>query len=386
MSQKLDLTLTTTLTLLDQFQTAITSASASLPPASTSTSNSTTTETTIPTKDALPLLSASALTLKSQITKLSLVTITAPFTATAATPILTALNDSVLPSLVTAALLITPTDHTQAFQTEAHALTRLALTELGVLLGAVQGIATSASSNQPEAKSEKQSTRKGGAELAQSRKEEVTLAAARAWEACDAVIDLAAKGVVGFVVRRVEQWRDLVRDAVGEIEEWDPEEEGDEFFDELLSDDEKQGADDDDDDDNKEEGGDDDDEEETAALHAQKKITLKMLKPIAQVYPAIVTHRLKKTPDTVVEMAKLETLMKNLQMIPELVDEIAGALYEADPQKSGRFLTQAKERAVLALQLVTLPWQGTGQDKFTTWANTWLKVMEELSKSIFVSA
>ncbi|PYI18211.1 hypothetical protein BO99DRAFT_403751 [Aspergillus violaceofuscus CBS 115571] len=371
MAQKLHLTLTTTLTLLDQFQTAIATAT-------TTTTTETTTTETITTKDALPLLSASSLSLKSQITKLSLVSITAPFTPTAAVPILTALNESVLPSLVTAALLITATDHTQAFQTEAHALTKLALTELSVLLHEVQGIATRRDG--PTANKKK--------ELAQPDKDAVTLAAARAWESCDALVDLAAKGVVGFVVRRVEQWRDLVRDAVGEIEEWDPDEEGDEFFDELLSDD-----DDDADTQNKkgEDEEDDDDEEESKALHAQKKSTLRVLKPIAQVYPAIVTHRLKRTADAVAEVRRLEALMENLQVIPELVDEIAGALYEADPDRSGRFLGQTKDRAVKALEVVKLPWQQgtTGEekeDKFTTWVTTWLKVMDELSKSVFGSA
>ncbi|RAH71399.1 uncharacterized protein BO66DRAFT_347409 [Aspergillus aculeatinus CBS 121060] len=370
MAQKLHLTLTTTLTLLDQFQTALTTSKAS------STSPTTTTTETITTKDALPLLSASALSLKSQITKLSLVSITAPFTPTAAIPILTALNESVLPSLVTAALLITATDHTQAFQTEAHALTRLALTELSVLLNEVQRIA-----------SRSDTSKKKGEELAQPAKDAVTLAAARAWESCDALVDLAAKGVVGFVVRRVEQWRDLVRDAVGEIEEWDPDEEGDEFFDELLSDDDG----DDDADDAEDQKGEDEDEEESKALHAQKKSTLRVLKPIAQVYPAIVTHRLKKTADAVAEVGKLEALTENLRLIPELVDEVAGALYEANPDKSGRFLGQTKDRAVAALELVKLPWQQgtTGEekgDKFTTWVNTWLKVMDELSKSVFGSA
>ncbi|RAL15845.1 uncharacterized protein BO97DRAFT_475465 [Aspergillus homomorphus CBS 101889] len=361
MAQKLHLTLTTTLTLLEQFQTAITtstSTSTSTPPPSFAT-ETTSSAPEIKPKDALPLLSASALTLKSQITKLSLVTITSPFTAAAVQPVLTALNESVLPSLVTGALLITATEHTVAFRTEAHALTKLALTELAALLHEVQTI------------SEKKTT-----ELAQAEKDAVTVAAGRAWETCDALIDLAGKGVVGFVMRRVEQWRDLVRDAVGEIEEWDPDEEGDEFFDELLGEDHTGHQD---------EGGDSEDEdedgEESAALHAQKKDTLRVLRPIAQVYPAIVTHRLKKTADAVAEVRTLEALMGCLREIPELVDEVAGALYEANPEKSLRFLGLAKEKAVAALQLVTLPWQGAGEDKFSAWAKTWLRVMNELSGS-----
>ncbi|PWY64754.1 hypothetical protein BO70DRAFT_192290 [Aspergillus heteromorphus CBS 117.55] len=352
MSKKLQITLTTSFTLLEQFQQAISSHTGDIASAELSG------------KDALPLLSASSTALRAQVTKLSLVTITSPFTPSAVTTVLAALNESVLPSLATAALLVTPAEHTKAFQNEVHVLAKTALKEIAALLQEVQVAANKKESG-----------------LSQPEKDAVTVAAGRLWDSCDTIIDIAAKGVVGFVVRRVEEWRDLVRDAVREIEEWDPDEEGDEFFDELLSDDEK----------NDDESDGTDDDEDTAALHAQKKSTLRLLKPLSQIYSAIIAYRLKKAPQNLTIIDRLESLMDHLQNIPGYVDEIAGALYEADLERSVQFLSKAKSCAVKAVDLAALPWdvvdgaesQQEKEDKFTVWSQTWSKVLVEVSKSVW---
>ncbi|KAL2836528.1 hypothetical protein BJY01DRAFT_55743 [Aspergillus pseudoustus] len=367
MSEKFKITITTTLTLVEQFQSTLSSSQTNAgqrPNPSTNEQNK--------DLDPLALLSASATALKSHVTKLSLLTLTSPFTASAVATTLSTLNASVLPSLVTAALLVTPDSHTAAFQSEIRVLTNTALKELFFLVREIQAVA--------EAKASKKS-------LDQSEKDTVTLAAGRVWDACDVVIDVATKGVVGFVVRRAEEYRDLVRDAVEEIEEWDPDEDGDEFFDELLDDDNEDrptSGDSDDDD--------EDSEEAAAALRARKKDTLRVLKPIAQIYPAIITNRLKLVPVPLVpsDVKVLESLMRNLQQIPEHIDEVAGALYEEDLQKYTSQVGKTKDCASRAINLVVLPWaakqssgdQETVGDKFTTWSKTWIKVMGEVSKSI----
>ncbi|KAL2796495.1 hypothetical protein BJX66DRAFT_137269 [Aspergillus keveii] len=365
MSGKLKITLTTNLTLVEQFQSTLSSRTSARQPTPTTTDEQT------KDLDPLALLSASATALKSHVTKLSLLTLTSPFTASAVATTLSTLNQSVLPSLVTAALLVTPESHTAAFQSEIRILTSTALKELFLLVKEVQVVA------------EEKASKKG---LDQSEKDTVTLAAGRVWEACDTLIDVATKGVVGFVVRRAEEYRALVRDAVEEIEAWDPDEEGDEFFDDLLDGDagEDKAGDDSEDDEADEEG--------SAALHERKKDALRILKPIAQIYPAIITNRLKKAPVPLSPSATkvLETLMKNLRQIPEHIDEVAGALYEDDLDKYTRQVGKTKVCASKAISLVTLPWtveqspgdQETEGDKFTTWSKTWLKVVGEVSKSI----
>ncbi|KAL2803224.1 hypothetical protein BJX63DRAFT_78529 [Aspergillus granulosus] len=365
MSGKLKITLTTTLTLVEQFQSTLSSSQ-------TTTGQPTpTTDEQNKDLDPLSLLSTSATALKSHVTKLSLLTLTSPFTASAVATTLSVLNESVLPSLATAALLITPESHTAAFRSEIGILTSTALKELFLLVKEVQVVA--------EEKASKKS-------LDQSEKDTVTLAAGRVWDACDVLIDVATKGVVGFVVRRAEEYRDLVRDAVEEIEAWDPDEEGDEFFDDLLDDDDEDGPT------GNDKADDDDDEEGSAALHAQKKDALRILKPIAQIYPAIITNRLKKArvPLSPSDAKTLESLMKQLQQIPEHIDEVAGALYEADLDKYTHQVGKTKDCASRAINLVMLPWavkQSSGDqeiagDKFTTWSKTWIKVVGEVSKSI----
>jgi hypothetical protein len=363
MSKQLSTILATTLALVEQFQETVS------PSVRTEQQSS---------KDAqaLPLLSASSSALKAQVTKLSLLSISSPFTHSAVSGVLRACNDSVLPSLVTAAMLVTPADYTKAFHSEVLLLVRTTLNEFNTLVQQVKTI------SEKKDQEKNHDPKKKESELAKPERDAVTLATGRVWDACDAVVEVATKGVVGFVMHRVEQWRDLVRDAVQEIEDWDPEED-DDFFDDLMD-----GQKDDEDDED-----DSDDEEETAALKEQKKNTLRFLKPIVQVYPSIATNRLKNAGEaplsSAASVAKLEALMLNLQSIPEQVDEAAGALYEANMAKSAKFLKRAQQSAAQAVESVASPWDAhaeTGDksvtDRFSIWSSAWFKVMDEVSKPI----
>ena len=267
-------------------------------------------------------------------------------------------------------------------------LVRTALAEFATLVKDVKGIAEAKES------AKKEDPKKKEGEISKGEKDAVTVAVGRVWDACDAVAEVASKGVVGFVMHRVEQWRDLVRDAVEELEDWDPEED-DDFFDELMGEEKGAGEDGNADDEDDEE---DEEKEDTASLQEQKKSTLRFLKPIAQVYPAILTYRLKNAGDkplsSTAGIAKLEALMINLQTIPDQVDEAAGALYENNWSKSAEYLQKTQKNAAQAVKSVAAPWnavdsaEGEQQpgDKFATWSKTWLKVMDEVSKPIDAAA
>ncbi|KAJ5175455.1 uncharacterized protein N7482_001332 [Penicillium canariense] len=375
MAQQFPTVINTTLTLVEQFQGTL---SPSIAIQAIQTQTPTKDATATATANALPLLSTSAVGLRAQVTKLSLLAITAPFTHSAVNTVLRACNESVLPSLVTAALLVTPSEYTKAFHSEVLVLVKTALIEFTTLVKDVKGIA------EAKDQAKKDDPKKKEGDISKAEKDAVTLAVGRVWDACDAVSEVATKGIVGFVVRRVEQWRDLVRDAVEELEDWDPEED-DEFFDDLMGGEEGAGEDG---------GSDDDEEEDTAALHEQKKTTLRFLKPIAQVYPAILNSRLKNAGDKPLSstggIAKLESLMLNLQSIPDHVDEAAGALYENNWNKSAEYLKRTQRNAAQAVNSVASPWDATesadgeqkADDKFTAWSKTWMKVMDEVSKSI----
>ncbi|KAN0086530.1 hypothetical protein V8E54_000218 [Elaphomyces granulatus] len=382
MSGKLSSFLETTLALSEQFQAA-------LSPPDNNGSNTTSANSD---PNALSLLSASSKALKSQVTKLSLFAINSPFTPPVICAVLSAVNESVLPSLVTAALLITADKYTKGFHTEAQVLTKTTLRDLSSLVESVKAIAAKKSGSSHILTEH---------DLSATEKDAVTTAAGRVWDSCDVLTDLAGNGVVGFLMRRVEEWRDLVKDAICELEEWDPDEE-DESFDDLL-------GDDDGDESNASKNrnhtsgtegtlysgrGDDD----SAALLAFKKSTLRVFKPIVQIFPAILSNRLKKNGPTPSSSSshllppshieKLESLTRYLQDIPSLVDEAAGSLYEANIASAVIYTKNAKECAAQAVQLTTFPWsvmkddaaQTPTEDKFTTWSRTWLKVMDEVMK------
>lgn len=355
----------TTLTLLDQFQATLSPASVqSTPPQNNEA-------------DALPLLTASSSTLRAQVTKLSLLAITKPFTPSAVTTILRACNESVLPSLLTAALIVTPTEYTKAFHSEVWHLTKTTLAEYTALVHVVKSISEKkeqAKQNEPNKKEK---------DLTQSDKNEVTVATGRVWDACDVLTALATNGVVGFIVSRVEQWRDLVKDAMQELEEWDPADD-DDFFDDMLGEDKEDEAKESDSDEES------DDEENTAVLQEHKKSTLRFLKPVAQVFTAIIDKRLKNAKgaslSTVGGSDKLEKVITHLERIPGQVDEAAGALYEEDTERSGTFLQKIRGNAAKAVELLAQPsdrvGEGEAEDKFIIWSRAWFKVIDEVSKFI----
>ncbi|KAL1988530.1 hypothetical protein VTN96DRAFT_8925 [Rasamsonia emersonii] len=390
MAEKLSRLLETTLALSGQFEAAL---SASPAKAAENDTNKSSSDSNSQPPEPLQLLSKSSTLLRSQVTKLSLLAINTPFTPSALSTVLMAVNDSVLPSLVTAALLVTPDEHTKAFTAEVRVLTKTVLKEFSSLVEEVRKIAKKNDEQQQDKK-------KKDEELPQSEKDSVTTATGRVWDACDTLTQLVGKGVVGFVVRRVEQWRDLVKDAIDELAEWDPDED-DEDDDLLLDDDEenepvKGAAEDEDQDQDR-----DDNETTTAALHAHKKTALRAFKPIGQIYPAIISNRLKKggltASDTTLppraHIAKLESLVSDLQAIPGYVDEAAGSLYESNIANSVLYLKKARDCAEHAIRLVTFPWAVEGkqpeeaeaveqEDKFTAWSRTWLKVMDEVMSEV----
>ncbi|KAJ5618222.1 hypothetical protein N7528_006865 [Penicillium herquei] len=367
MSAQLAAVLSTSTALITRFQETL-----AQPPQSTQPTQSSN------DVKALPLLSASCSTLKAQVTKLSLLAITTPFTHSAVTTVLRACNESVLPSLLTATLFVSPAEYTHAFHSESLVLTKTILTEYAQLITIVKNIADQ------KDKAKKESPKAKEDELSKAEKNTVTLATGRVWDACDAVVNMATNGVIGFIARRVEQWRDLVRDAVEELENWDPEEADDDFFDDIMgetSDSEGENS--------KSEDG-SDDEKDIAALQDHQKATLRFLRPVIQVYTAIVKNRLNSSQESHLNssgaIAQLEKLMKQLQSIPDQVDEAAGTLYEDDVDSSVDYLNKIRYSASEAMDTAVSLWSSgeaekqTSDDKFAAWSKAWSKVMHEVSK------
>jgi hypothetical protein len=377
MSQKLHNLLKTALVLSEQFQTTLDTT----PPAS---QNATTADgqqqQQPPTADPLNILSNSAKSLRAQVTKLSLLAITAPFTPSAISTCLASVNDSVMPSMVTAALLLTPSEYTKAFSTEARILVKTGLKEFAVLIQEITNVAHELDPSFPPKNGEQANGETKKKELSKQDKDVLTSQTGRVWDVCDTITTLVSQGVVGHVAKRVQQWHDLVKDAISELEEWDPEDEDDGGFEELM------GSDDDDDDSDTENEDEDDDGKNAEALQTQKKSLLRALKPIAQIYPAIISNRVKKggfMAHTSQQIVKLESLTSHLQSIPDHVDEAAGSLYEHNLDDCVKYLKLAKTTAEKAIDLVVLPWgEQQPEDKFTVWSRTWRKVMGDVISDV----
>lgn len=191
------------------------------------------------------------------------------------------------------------------------------------------------------------------------------------WESCDALLTLCNLGVVGLVVRKAEEWRGVLLDAVQELKEWGEDVQGDE--DEEEDGGFRSGGENDDDDDifgaaNKLGKGD----EELKALLDR---SVKRLKMVGVLYAALVKRRLKPFPFPFQDgMATLDHLMSLLKSIPESVDDLASAFYDLDSQEAKALLKKCCDDAARAAEMVRIGWEG-GEDEFTVWSGKWRDAM-----------
>lgn len=283
----------------------------------------------------------------------------APFTPSAVATCLLPLNESILTSLVTAALLTTPHEFTSSFSAECHTLAAVALRDLQALLRLVQ--------RRSEVKDNK-------TEIPDLEKKEVTEATGRVWDDCDKLIVLAKEGVPGYVVRKSKQWLELMKDAVKELEEWDPEEDVDD--DDLFGD---------------EFGGNEApasssetiDDDDRAAISAGVKVqALKVLSRIPQSIHVVIKQRLEKR-DPVQQLSTNETtqlgmILKQTRQISELIDESAEGMYLGDLE---RCLKKAGEARAVTIQVVESVAQPTSEteskeDKYVKRALEWIQQVD----------
>ncbi|RVX74051.1 hypothetical protein B0A52_01882 [Exophiala mesophila] len=303
----------------------------------------------------LPLLTAAATALRAQVTKISLLAITTPFTPSALITCILPLNESILTSLVTAALLITPRTLTLAYSSDCRYSTTSALKELQGLLRLVH---------------KRGQNKDPKTEVSESEKKSFTEATGRVWDSCDKLNALAAEDVPGYVVRKTKQWLELMKDAVKELEEWDPEEEfdRDDPFGQDFSDD-----------DTPPDSEEKNDENDRAAISAGvKDQALKVLSRIPQSIHVVIKQRLEKSkpsPKLSAErITQLGTIMTQTRQISELIDESAEGMYLGDLELC---LKKAGEARAVTMQVVELVVpsdsdEETKEDKYIKRALEWI--------------
>jgi len=352
-------TLATTIALADQFTTSL-SANASDKIAPTAPG----------TPSPLILLNAAAASLKSQVTKLSLLAITLPFTPSAVSACLKPVNDSVLPSLVTATLLSTPELFSGTFSSECRTLATAVLRDLQVLVRLVE-------------QRSKSSQAKSG--ISDSEKKTITEATGRVWEDCDQLVKLADEGFAGFVVHKAKQWLELMKDAVKELEEWDPAEEVDDgdLFGDSLSDD---GSDHDTPDEERKDALTNDDRATISA--GVKDQALKVLNRIPQSIHVVVKQRLDKVgaqPLDSGQRSALDTILKRSRTISELIDESAEGMYLGDLELCLKKAGEARALTIEVVESVIMPIvpssasdtvPETNEDKYIRRALEWIQQVD----------
>lgn len=291
----------------------------------------------------LILLNAAATSLRSQVTKLSLLGITTPFTSTAITTCLTPLNESILTSLVTAALLTTPAQFTPTFSSECRSLAASALRDMQTVLRLL------GKRNQKDNPKE---------DISETEKKAFTEATGRVWDDCDKLGALATGGVPGYIVHKSKQWLELMKDAVKELEDWDPEEDLDDEdpFGESLSDDDT--AD--------EEEGEPENNDRAAISAGVKEQALKVLNRIPQSIHVVIKQRLEKIGTSADisadQVAQLDTLLKHNRQISELIDEAAEGMYLGDPELCLRKAGEARALTIQVVESVVQPFPRGGDD------------------------
>ncbi|KAK7554659.1 Grap2 and cyclin-D-interacting-domain-containing protein [Phyllosticta citricarpa] len=308
--------------------------------------------------DPLALLHDSAKLLRAHTTKLSLLLINKPFTASAITKVLREVSGTVLPAMMGGVQLASQLAASHKMpvlvEKETRARVRRILSAFSEEAVEIKGMAERVLDEG-----------NGGGKEQDGREGRDTLSSTGVvWQACDALMEVQQSGFAGILVQRVEEWKSTLLDAVEELKEWVEDDEDDE----------------DEDEDEDEDSGDDEEFDDmfggdkmpkgNRELREQLEKSLKKTKTISVLYQAIVKRRLKALPKqtSVHTTEKLDQLMDILQSIPETVDEMASSFYDLDGEEAAEIFNKCCSDAVRASELVKQNWEAK-DDEFTTWSS-----------------
>lgn len=314
--------------------------------------------------NALDLAHDTASLIRAHTTKLSLLIINKPFTPTAISTILRELVAGPLPGLASAIELCTAGQYTKAMSTELQYRARKVFSDLGTL---VQAIPLNGQILSDDAKNGT-GTEKGKGSLA------IT---GTIWEACDGVMELKSLGVAGLVIKKVEEYKDLLKDALEELQEWAVEESDGEDGEDVEEEDPAQAEVDNIFGSQRHIPSDD-----PESIRPRLEASMKRLRLLILMYQAVVKRRLKAVPhlphhDLSPEVkAKsgegpgivncLDELLEVLKKIPDITDELASAFYELDTKEIDKRMDQCFFTGFAAAELLVENWKGE-KDEFSSW-------------------
>lgn len=306
----------------------------------------------------LHVLRDAAKLLRAHTTKISLLAINKPFTPTAITKVLKELSGTCLPAMMSAVQICEQEKATwgTTMGKEVQNRVRRAFHEMENLLQEVQSIAGGNGQGATNARDSLSST-------------------GVVWEACDALVELEKMGIAGLAVLKAEQYRETIKDAILELQEWkegtDLETEGQD--DALL--------------DSGDEGVDGDAESIDDIFNAANSCpkdrpelkelvdtAVGKLKKVVFLYQALGKRRLKTFRARPLEELRsvddLDEVVRRLHDMQESVDEIASFFYDLDEESVKKQLDRFVEEARAVSRLARLDWCAR-EDEFTAWRDKW---------------
>ncbi|KAI1134665.1 hypothetical protein F5Y05DRAFT_406428 [Hypoxylon sp. FL0543] len=320
--------------------------------------------------DPLFLAHDSATLIKAHTTKLSLLIINEPFTPSAVSKVLRELVAGPIPALASAVQICDADKYTVVARQDLAWRSYRVLKELRSLVEII-----------PLNGKVLPNAQKNG-----SRADKGSMAATGViWAACDDVILLKRLGFAGLLVKKVEEYRDTLKDVLEELKEYSEE------VDEDEDDDGSNGAD-------YAQVGEANnivDQMQNTHISTQEMLDdlmnpraiprddpdkirerlescLKRLRLTTLLYAAIVKRRLKNlpplptSPETPVAQ-RLDEVFPLLKRLPHRFGEVACAFYELDRDAIDRAMDSCFFDAFAASEMLMKPWDGQ-RDEFTDWA------------------
>ncbi|KAI9703526.1 MAG: hypothetical protein M1820_005830 [Bogoriella megaspora] len=338
----------------------------------------------------LSLLTTTATLLRAHTTKVSLLLLNPPFTPSALHRELREIGGSVLPAMMSAVQICDAergTKYPDVLCEEVRSRVGDCVREVQTVVSRVRSLAEEFRNEGKSlgGKGDEREVKKvterldglglGGGDAGEAGRD-VLASTGVGWEACDKLVGLGKAGLVGVVVKRVQEWRDLVKDAVEELKEWGEEDEEQDEEDEVdeVEEDKDSLA---------EIFGADKLPKGHEGLRVQLEAALKKLKLVGTLYQAIVKRRLLTLPpildDRPEVTPRLDDLIAKLKEIPGAVDDLAGAFYELDEKQAQRKLDVCCGTAQEAVALISKNWQGI-EDPFTEWSKKWTDALQAMGK------
>ena len=349
----LQITISNLKTLLHRFQIALQSPTRVHPPIEDS-------------PNPLALLSDASQVLKAQTTKLSLLLLNKPFTPSAITFILSSLSNTCLPALMSALELCPADKYTNLIhQYMQNSLSRMMMELLGLLCSIPQN--------------------EHGIEKTMGRD---TLASTGVlWEECDKMVALGSGGVTRIAVQRVEEYHGLLKDAIVELEQWDPDDDDSDSDTDSLTSNKGNASSARPFDASLERSLQDLSLSSIAALRTRSLATLRIIRVL---YPSLVKRRILTFPNidstttaeslpSAPQIRSLDGLIDHTRHFTEETDEVAGALYAGDEEEVDDRLTKLENISKICVKGLRLGWGGN-EDEFTPWAEKWMARLEDVRR------